>query len=229
MTIWVLTLFPEMFAWMDSQSILKRAKQKNLLNIKTLNIRDFASDKRRTVDDKPYGGGLGMILKVDIVVKTLESIKPKPYIILLSASGQKYTQKVAQALSKKRALALICGHYEGVDARVESFVDQILSIGDFVLTGGEIASMAVIDSVARLIPGVIKGESTEIESFSATPSGEILEYPQYTKPREFRGRKVPKILLSGNHHQILKWRLAQANTRTKRLRPDLISKFKRVN
>lgn len=229
MTIWVLTLFPEMFAWMDSQSILKRAKQKNLLNIKTLNIRDFASDKRRTVDDKPYGGGLGMILKVDIVVKTLESIKPKPYTILLSASGQKYTQKVAQALSKKQTLALICGHYEGVDARVESFVDQVLSIGDFVLTGGEIASMAVIDSVARLIPGVIKGESTEIESFSPTLLGETLEYPQYTKPREFKGLKVPKVLLSGNHHQILKWRLSETKARTKRLRPDLISKLKRVN
>lgn len=211
-----------MFAGVFSQSIIKRAKDKELLKIKLVNIRDFAKDKHKTVDDRPYGGGYGMILRVDVVAAALEAIRPKPFTILLSATGKKYSQKEAIALSKKQSIALICGHYEGVDARIEKFVDRIISIGDFVLTGGEIAAMAIVDSVVRLLPGVIKKESTEKESFSKISSS--LEYPQYTRPKEFRGLLVPKVLLGGNHQEITKWRAEQSVKRTQRWRPDLIKK-----
>ena len=191
-----------------------------------VNIRDFAKDKHKTVDDKPYGGGKGMILKVDVLVNALETIKPRPYTILLSPAGKKYDQQKALFFSRKTKLAIICGHYEGTDARIEKYVDEVISIGDFVLTGGEIAAMAIVDSVARFIPGVIKKESLEFESFSSTTNYQLpitlLEYPQYTRPKEFRGLKVPKILLLGNHQQISNWRQKQAFNRTKKWRPDLI-------
>jgi len=216
-----------------------------------VNIRDFAKDKHKTVDDKPYGGGKGMILKVDVLVNALETIKPKPalptsqrgkpagrpYTILLSPSGKKYDQQKALFFSRKTKLAIICGHYEGTDARIEKYVDEVISIGDFVLTGGEIAAMAVVDSVARLIPGVIHPESLKSESFSLISNfpfgsklaqGEqfqisnLLEYPQYTRPENFRGLKIPKILLLGNHQQISNWRQKQAFKRTRKVRPDLI-------
>ena len=161
-----------------------------------------------------------MVMKVDVLVKALESIGGKPYNILLSASGEKYTQKSARILAQKSQVAIICGHYEGMDARVEKFVDKIYSIGDFILTGGEIAAMAIVDSVTRLIPGVIQGGSLEFESFSG--KNKLLEYPQYTKPQEFRGLKVPQILLSGNHREIEKWREAQTVKRTRRFRPDFL-------
>ena len=210
-----------MFEGVFLQSILKRAQDLKKLKVEIVNIRDFAGDKHKTVDDKPYGGGRGMVMKVDVLVKTLESIGGKPYSILLSASGEKYTQKSARILANKSQIALICGHYEGTDARVEKFVDKTYSIGDFILTGGEIGAMAIVDSTTRLVPKVINPESLESESFANKNT--LLEYPQYTKPEEFRGQKVPKILLSGNHREIEKWRKIQALRRTKKNRPDLLN------
>lgn len=224
----IITLFPQVFKQVFSASIIKRAQDKKLIKINLVNPRDFAVDKHKTVDDKPYGGGRGMIMKVDIVVKVLESIKPKPYSILLSASGRKYSQNYASKLAKKPNIAIVCGHYEGVDARVEKFVDDVISIGDFVLTGGEIAAMAIVDSVTRLIPSVIKKESLDQESFSQTtklpnyPTTNLLEYPQYTRPNTFHALKVPRVLLSGNHKKIVVWRQKEALKRTRRFRPDLL-------
>jgi len=220
-TFYVLTLFPQTFSSVFTQSIIKRAQENKIIKIKLINIRDFASDKHKTVDDRPYGGGKGMILKVDVVAHALESIKPKPYSILLSASGSKYNQKKARYYSKKQNLAIICGHYEGVDARVEQFVDEVISIGDYILTGGEIASMAIIDSTARLLPKVINPDSLKTESFA---QGSTLEYPQYTRPQNFRNLNVPKILLRGNHQQINSWREKETNKRLIKLRPDLLKK-----
>jgi len=222
MTFYILTLFPEMFKGVLTSSILKRAQAKKLVKINLINIRDFASDKHKTVDDKPYGGGKGMILKVDVVVKALATIKPKPHVILLSPAGKKYDQKKTRALARKKSLALICGHYEGIDARVEEFASEVISIGDYILTGGEIAAMAIVDSVARLIPGVIHPESLKTESFSVNgkwkmENGKLpLEYPQYTRPENFRGLKVPPILLSGDHQKIARWREQQIIKRTKK-------------
>lgn len=222
MNIWILTLFPKIFDSVFSQSIIKKAQRGNLVNIKIVNIRDFSQDLRKTADDKPYGGGRGMILKVDVVARALEAIKPKPYSILLSASGKKYDQKKAKALLLEKDLAIICGHYEGIDFRVEKFVDEILSIGDFVLSGGEIAAMALVDSVVRLIPKVIHKDSLSIESFSSFNLQNLLEYPQYTRPEVFRNLRVPPILLSGDHQKIAKWRKQEALKRTKKYRPDLL-------
>lgn len=218
MNIWVLTLFPQIFESVFSQSIIARAIEKNIIKINIINIRDFAHDKHKTVDDTPYGGGSGMVMRFDILHEALTSIKPKPYIILLSASGRKYNQQKARGLAKRKSIALICGHYEGVDARIEDYVDEVISIGDFVLTGGEIAAMAVIDSVTRFIPESINPASSIDESFEKG----LLEYPQYTRPEEFRGHKVPEVLLSGNHLKIEKWRSQAALKRTKKYRPDLL-------
>lgn len=204
MRISILTLFPEMFIGPFNQSIIKKAQEKNLVEINLVNIRDFATDTHKTVDDRPYGGGVGMILKVDILQKALSS-QGKGHRILLSPKGKRYTQVDAKRLSREKHLILICGHYEGVDARIENYVDEIISIGDYVLTGGEIPAMAVTDAVTRLIPGVLKKEATQNESFQQA----LLEYPQYTRPEAFRGQKVPEILLSGNHAQIANWRKAQ--------------------
>ena len=228
MTFYIITLFPQMFDSFLKASILERAQNQKLLKIKFVNPRNFTQDKHKTVDDKPYGGGAGMVMKVNLIVKALESIKPKPHVILLSASGKKYDQKTALQLSRKKSIALICGHYEGTDARVERFVDDVLSIGDFVLTGGEIAALAIIDSVTRLIPGVIHTESPKSESFSPLTINHkpftSLEYPQYTRPEEFHGLKVPKVLLLGNHKRIEQWRQKEALKRTKKFRPDLIKR-----
>lgn len=215
-----------MFEGVFTSSILKRAQDKEIIKINLINLRDFAHDKRKTVDDTPYGGGQGMILRADIIFDAIKSIKPKPYSVLLSASGQKYQQSTAQNLSKKKSVAIICGHYEGVDARVEEFVDKTISTGDYILTGGEIAAMAIVDSTARLIKDVIHPQSTQEESFSTF--GNLLEYPQYTKPQEFKGLKVPEILFSGNHKKIEDWRKEQASKRTKKVRPDLLKKSKKV-
>lgn len=227
MTIWILTLFPEFFENFTRHSIIKRAISKKLVEIKIVNIRDFATDTRKTVDDTPYGGGAGMVMKVDVLHKALKSIKPKPHVILLSASGNLYTQKLAKNLIKHKNIALICGHYEGIDARIEKYVDNVISIGDYVLTGGEIPAMILIDTVTRLIPGAINKQSTSEESFSKTSSkvhnlSSILEYPQFTRPEQFNGQKVPKVLLSGNHKEIKVWREKQSKTRTKKFRPDLL-------
>ena len=201
-------------------SILARAQNQQLLKINFVNPRNFAPDLHKTVDDKPYGGGAGMVMKINIIVKALESITPKPYSILLSASGKKYDQEKARMISKKNSVALICGHYEGTDARVEKFVGEIISIGDFVLTGGEIAALAIIDSVTRLLAGVIHPDSIKSESFSEISN--YLEYPQYTRPANFRGLKVPQVLLSGNHKKIEEWRRKESIKRTQSHRPDLL-------
>jgi tRNA (guanine37-N1)-methyltransferase len=214
----VITLFPEIFDPIISSSILKKARAKKLIKINLVNPRSFATDKRKTVDDRPYGGGAGMVLKVDVLHKALASIHPKPYTILLAASGKKYTQNNAKELAKRKNIALICGHYEGVDARIEKYVDEIFSIGDYVLTGGEIPAMLVIDSVTRCISGVINPNSPKDESFE----NGLLEYPQFTKPKEYKGSTVPKVLLGGNHKEIQKWRLKEAIKRTKKFRPDLL-------
>lgn len=221
MIIHILTLFPKIFDSVFSQSIIKKAQQKKIVELNIINIRDFALDLHKTVDDKPYGGGKGMILKVDIIMNALESIKPKPFSILLSASGKQFHQKTAKKFAKKKQLALICGHYEGVDVRVENYVDEVISIGDFVLTGGEIAAMAIVDSVTRLKPGVIHPESLKFESFNLNSQ---LEFPQYTRPESFRGLKVPRTLISGNHRKIEKWRKSQSQIRTNKFKKNLIGK-----
>ncbi|OGE08924.1 tRNA (guanosine(37)-N1)-methyltransferase TrmD [Candidatus Curtissbacteria bacterium RIFCSPLOWO2_01_FULL_42_26] len=222
MTINILTLFPEIFGTVFSKSIIARAIDKKLLSIKLINIRSWGLGKRKTVDDKPYGGGKGMVMMAEPILTALDSIKPKPYIVLLCASGRKFNQHKARFFAKKKNLALICGHYEGIDVRVEKYVDEIISIGDFILTGGEIPAMVIVDSVTRFIPGSINPESSVDESFEKGH----LEYPQYTQPQIYRGIKVPSVLLSGNHYQIAAWQKAQAVKRTKKFRPDLLGKRK---
>lgn len=225
MHISILTLFPDMFAGPFDQSIIKRAVDKHLLTIDYINIRDFSTDNYKTVDGHPYGGGVGMILRVDVVDRALKSLKlkvksEKCKTILLDAGGTPYTQKMAQELSKIEHLIFICGHYEGVDHRIRTLVDEEISIGDYILTGGEIPAMALVDSVVRLIPGVLaKPEATVHESFTEAS----LEYPQYTEPQTYNGMKVPDILLSGNHKIIDEWRKSESLKRTKIHRPDLIS------
>lgn len=214
MTISILTLFPQMFAPINS-SIMKRAQEKKLLTINLINVRDFATDAYKSVDDRSYGGGVGMVMRVDVIDRALQTTKGKK--ILLDPQGKPYTQKKARNYSKLDNLVLICGHYEGVDERIRSLVDEEISIGDFVLTGGEIPAMVIVDSVARLLPGVLTTAATENESFSQN----LLEYPQYTRPESYEGMKVPKILLSGNHAEIAKWRSQQAKLQTKKKRPDL--------
>ena len=199
-----------MFAGPFDHSIIKRAKEKGKLTIDFVNIRNFATDKYKSVDDHPYGGGVGMILRVDIIDSAISKIKyqisnKKTKIILLDPRGQTYTQKKAREYAKLNHLILIAGHYEGVDERVRGLVDESVSVGDYVLTGGEIPVMVVVDSVVRLLPGVLKKkEATQTESF--TKEG-TLEFPQYTRPEEYKGMKVPSVLLSGNHKKIAKWRL----------------------
>jgi len=203
----IITIFPEIFTSYFQESILKRAQKKKFIKIKIHDLRKYTKDKHKTVDDKPYGGGPGMILKVDIIHKAIKKIaKKKARIILLSAKGKKFDQKQAQRLKKYDQIVLICGRYEGVDERVAKHIaDEELSIGDYVLTGGEVPAMVVIDAVTRLIPGVIKKESLEEESFSKTG----LEYPQYTRPEEYNSWKVPKVLLSGHHKKIQEWKNKQ--------------------
>jgi len=221
MKIDILTLFPEMFEGPFSQSIIKRAQNRGKVEIKIYNLRDWAEDKHKTVDDKPFGGGVGMIMMVEILDKAISSLRDKnSLVILLTPQGKTFKQQKAKRLAKAKHLILICGHYEGVDERVrENLVDEEISIGDYVLTGGEIPAMAVVDAVVRLIPGVLgKDESVKDESFSKN----LLEYPQYTRPAEYKGLKVPDVLLSGNHQEIKKWRQKQAETKTKKRRADLL-------
>lgn len=222
----VLTLFPEMFE-VFNYSIINRAKEKGILEINTVNIRDFTSNKHNKVDDYPYGGGAGMIMQAEPVYNAVESIKEKygfkPYTILLSPRGKIYNQDTAKELSNIKHIMLICGHYEGIDERINPLIDTEISIGDFVLTGGELACMAIIDSVSRMVPGVLStSESYMEESFY---SG-CLEYPQYTRPPEFNGLKVPDVLLSGHHENIRKWRRYQSLKLTLVRRPDLLDVLK---
>lgn len=229
MKIDILTLFPDMFRGPFDESIIKRAQEKNLVEIKIHNLRDWAVDERGTVDDRPFGGGPGMIIKPQPVFDAVEALKPKSKkqkakIILMTPQGKPFSQQKAKELSKLNCLILICGHYEGVDERVsEHLVDEEISIGDYVLTGGELPAMVVTDALVRLIPGVLeKPEAVELESFG-TSSPHHLEPPQYTRPEVFRGWQVPEILLSGNHQEIEKWRREQSLKRTQQKRPDLLT------
>jgi len=223
MKIDILTIFPEMFKGPFDESLLKRAQDKGLVKIKIHNLRHWAKDKHKTVDDKPFGGGPGMVIKVEVIDQALNDLKKKnSKTILLTPQGKAFNQKKAKSLSKLEHIILICGHYEGVDERIrQNLVDEEISIGDYVLTGGEIPAMVVVDTVVRLIPGVVgKKESLKEESFSKG----LLEYPQYTRPAEYKGWKVPEVLVSGNHEEIKKWREKQSKEKTKKQRPDLIKK-----
>lgn len=233
MKITILTLFPEMFVGPFTQSIIKRAQGKNIVEIEYINIRDFGIGPHKMVDDTPFGGGIGMVLKVDVLHKAIEHAKnnfkqqfnnstTKQLVILTSAAGKPYKQSVAQQYSKLDHLIIICGHYEGVDERVTKYIGEEISIGDFVLTGGEIPAMVITDSVVRLLEGAITQGAVEDESFSKEVP--LLEYPQYTKPREYEGQVVPEILLNGNHQKIEQWRQEKSLEKTKQIRPDLLKK-----
>ena len=218
----VLSLFPEMFDAVKT-SIVGRAMNNNLIDLNLINFREFSTDKQKHVDDCPYGGGAGMVIKPEPVYDAYKSIVNdldyKPKVIYMSPQGKVLTQQIARDLSKENHLILLCGHYEGIDQRVlDEIVDEEISIGDYVLTGGELPAMVLIDAVSRNVKGVIKDESVEDESFSDG----YLEYPHYTRPEVFLGRKVPDILLSGHHANIEKWRREQSIEITKRKRPDLI-------
>lgn len=225
MKISVITLFPELIYNATSYSILKKAKEKGLLNIECINPRDFTHDKHRTVDDKLYGGGSGMLLMIKPFYDALSKVKRKgSYTILLTPKGKVYNQKKAEDLARKKHLVIICAHYEGIDERITEFVDEEISLGDFILTGGEYAALCIIDSVARLIKGVINSESLKNESFN----NYLLEAPHYTRPRVFKGLKVPDVLLSGNHKKIEEWRLNQSLKLTEERRPDLYKKYLKI-
>jgi tRNA (guanine37-N1)-methyltransferase len=217
----VLTLFPAMFAGPLDESIVKRARAAGLLDLKIHNLRDWTHDRHKTVDDRPFGGGPGMLLKVEPLFEAIEALQRETTrVILLSPSGRKFDQSIARELAQSDDLLLVCGSYEGFDERVrEALADDELSIGDYVLTNGALPAMVLIDAVARLLPGVLgDDESSHDESFSQG----LLEYPQYTRPAEFRGMKVPEVLLSGNHAGIEKWRRESAKLRTEKQRPDLL-------
>jgi tRNA (guanine37-N1)-methyltransferase len=231
MKIDILTLFPKMFENILGESMLKIAQKKGLVRIRVHNLRDWTSDSHRTADDKPFGGGPGMVIKVEPVWRALKKLKAlrttqnarrttkESRTVLLTPQGKRFDQKIAKRLAGERSLVFICGHYEGVDERIRSFVDEEVSIGDYVLTCGELSALVLVDAVVRLIPGVLgHRESTRSESFE----NNLLEYPQYTRPAEFKGMKVPGILLSGDHEKIKKWRKDEALDRTYKRRPDLL-------
>lgn len=234
MKVSIITLFPEMFPAVLNTSIIGRAQKKGLLEVEYTNLRDFGEGVHQIVDDRPFGGGVGMVLKPDILAKAVKETcskeqvadstfdTRKPHVILTSASGSKFTQETAKKLSKIDHLVIIAGHYEGVDQRfIDHYVDEELSIGDYVLTGGELPAMILIDAAVRLIPGVLeKEEAVQHESFE----NNLLEYPQYTRPSVFEETAVPEVLTSGNHAEIEKWRHAQSIKRTQERRPDLLGK-----
>lgn len=236
MKISIITLFPKMVSAFFEESIIKRATDKKLVEIEIVNLRDFAIDDYGTVDDRPYGGGAGMVLRVEPVYKAISNIKSqisnqnqklkiknyKTKIILTSPRGKIYSEKIAVEYSKLDHLIIIAGHYEGVDERVVEFIDEEISIGDYVLTGGEIPAAAVADSVVRLLPGVLKKEEATVNESFNIKDKTILEYPQYTRPEEFKGLKVPEVLLHGNHRKIEDWRIEKAIEVTKKRRPDLM-------
>ncbi|MBP5426935.1 MAG: tRNA (guanosine(37)-N1)-methyltransferase TrmD [Clostridiales bacterium] len=227
MRIDVLTLFPHMFDGILNESILKRAQDKELIKVQTIDIREFSTNKHRKVDDYPYGGGQGMLMAVEPIYNAYMHIVKesgnKPYVIYMTPQGKVFNQEIAKDIAKLEHIVLLCGHYEGIDQRIiDELVDLELSIGDYVLTGGEIPAMVAIDCISRLIPDVLSvQESFEDEShFNG-----LLEYPQYTRPREFLGRVVPDVLLSGNHEEIRKWRCEKSLENTRLKRPDLFDKY----
>ena len=216
----VLTLFPEMFSILN-ESIIGRAKKNKQIDINLVNIRDFSENKHNKVDDTPYGGGAGMVMMPDVVYRAYNSLenKEKAKVIYMSPQGKKLNQEKVKELSKENHLIILCGHYEGIDQRVlDKIVDEEISIGDYVLTGGELPAMVLIDSVSRYVEGVLNKESIKEESFVEN----LLEYPQYTRPEVFEGEKVPEVLLSGNHKEIEKWRKEKSLEITKKKRPDLL-------
>lgn len=235
MKIDVLTLFPGMFDAVTDESILKRGQKKGLIHINIHNLRDWTRDRHRTADDRPFGGGPGMVMKVEPVYNALKEIvqgyrvqrpgsrkRKKIKIILLTPQGRKLNQGIIKELAGEKRLVLICGHYEGVDERIRSLADDEISIGDYILTCGELPAMVLVDSIARLVPGVLGHKDSVVsESFE----NDLLEYPQYTRPAEFEGMKVPEILLSGNHNDIAAWRREEAVKRTGRRRPDLLKRL----
>ena len=248
MRISILTLFPKMVNAFFEESIIKRAQEKKMVEIEIVDLRSFAKDSYGSVDEKPYGGGAGMILRVDVLSDAFEKIKsPKSHTVLTSAKGKQFDQKKARRFSKLEHLVILAGHYEGIDERILEHIDEELSLGDFVMTGGEITSAAVVDAVVRLLPGVLKKEeATEEESFFDVPINrlvelveenenlktllkkgrktvQLLEYPHYTRPEEYKGKKVPEVLLSGDHKKIQDWRLKKAFEETLKKRPDLLS------
>ncbi len=218
----VLTLFPEMFSALD-ESIIGRGKEKGLIDINLINIRDFSKDKHKKVDDTPYGGGAGMVMEPTVVYDAYKSIKDEnAKVIYMSPQGKTLNQQIVQDLAKEESIILLCGHYEGIDQRViDEIVDEEISIGDYVLTGGELPAMVLIDSVSRYVKGVLKEDSVQEESFA----NGLLEYPQYTRPEVFLDKKVPEVLLSGHHENIKKWRRNQALINTYLKRPDLLKEI----
>lgn len=221
MKIDILTLFPEMFENIFSSSIIKRAQEEQKVVINTINFRDYSKDPHHKVDDTPYGGGDGMVLTCQPIFDCVEALKTeKSKVILLTPDGTKYEQKLAYNLSEEEHLIIICGHYEGFDERIRTLADLELSIGDYVLTGGEYASLVIVDSIVRLIPGVIKESSHQNESFNEN----LLDYPNYTKPREFRGMEVPEVLVSGDHKKIAEYRKNESIKKTQLRRPDMTLK-----
>lgn len=219
----VLTLHPDMVRAALHSSILGRAVDRGAVRIGVHDIRDQATDRHRTADDTPYGGGAGMVMKVDIVAAALAAVRrDDTHVVMTSPGGQRFDQAMAQRFATLPHLVVLCGHYEGIDARIESLVDTEVSLGDFVLTGGEIAASAIVDATARLLPGVLGNDASAVdESFSHG----LLEYPQYTRPRSWNGRDVPDILLSGHHAKVAAWRQAQAMARTRDRRPDLWARW----
>jgi tRNA (guanine37-N1)-methyltransferase len=227
MRIDILTLFPNMFSGVFGESILKKAQEKDAVSLNVINFREFADNKHKTVDDYPYGGGAGMVLKPQPIFDAVEHLTKnsddQPRIILLCPQGERYTQKKAEELAKERHLVLICGHYEGYDERIrEHLVTDEISIGDYVLTGGELGAMVIVDSVVRLLPGVLGNEESPVQD---SYSSGLLEHPHYTRPADFRGMKVPEVLLSGNHQLIAEWREKESLRRTYLRRPDLLENY----
>lgn len=219
MKISILTMFPEMLASLLHAPIVEHACKKGIVEIEIVDIRDFAEGSFRDIDDSPYGGGAGMILRCGPVLKALASVRKEySHVVLSAAAGIPYTEKKAHELAKEEHLILICGHYEGVDARVNAHVDETISIGDYIVSGGEYPAMVIADSIVRLLDGVIKKESTEEESFEEGR----LEYPQYTKPLDYMGETVPEVLRSGNHEKIRLWRIKEALKMTLKYRPELL-------
>ena len=219
MKIDVLTLFPNMYDGFLNESIIKRAREKGIVDINIYNFRRYSRDPHRKVDDTPFGGGAGMVLSCEPIFLAIDALKKEDSIvIMLTPDGVTYNQKMAVDLSKKKHLILLCGHYEGFDERIKSICDMFISVGDYILTGGELPSMVIIDSITRLIDGAITKESLDMESFD----NNLLDYPTYTKPRVFRGMEVPDVLFSGNHEEINKWRKNEQIKKTRELRPDLL-------
>lgn len=232
MNFYVMTLFPEMIEQGLNTSIIGRAMEKDLLSVKAVNIRDYTLDKHKRVDDYPYGGGAGMLMAVEPVVRTFDAIREdiknktgneqRPRVIYVTPWGKPFQQEMAREFAKEENLVFLCGHYEGIDERaLEEVATDFVSIGDYVLTGGELPAMVMIDAISRLIPGVLNNkDSAEYESFA----GNLLEHPQYTRPEVYKGRKVPEVLLSGHHANIEKWKKEQSLLRTQKYRPDLLEK-----